>query len=282
MKKLVREVEQVSFSGRRAVAQGQDVTYVTERCVMKLTPEGIVVTEIAPGVDLQAQYSGSIGVSADRRTRSEADGEGACSGPSRWGLSSMADTGDTRIRLEVDGHVAIITIARPEKLNALDYEMVLALERAAHLIEAMREVRVAIITGEGEKSFCAGGDIEAWSRLGARRFRHGLGAPRPPRLRCAGAAASAADRGPQRPHAGRRARARGHRRFPHRRGACETGRARNRPRHHSRLVGHPAQRAPLRLADWCAAWRLLGEVFTAEEGMRLGLVDQVVGHGRIA
>ena len=34
--------------------QGQDVTYVTERCVMKLTPEGIVVTEIAPGVDLQA------------------------------------------------------------------------------------------------------------------------------------------------------------------------------------------------------------------------------------
>jgi acyl CoA:acetate/3-ketoacid CoA transferase len=53
VKKLVREVEQVSFSGRRGVAQGQDVTYVTERCVMKLAPEGIVVTEIAPGVDLQ-------------------------------------------------------------------------------------------------------------------------------------------------------------------------------------------------------------------------------------
>jgi len=50
----VNEVEQVSFSGRRGVAQGQDVTYVTERCVMKLTPDGIVVTEIAPGVDLQA------------------------------------------------------------------------------------------------------------------------------------------------------------------------------------------------------------------------------------
>jgi propionate CoA-transferase len=54
VKKLVREVEQVSFSGRRAVAQGQDVTYITDRCVMKLTPEGIVVTEIAPGVELQA------------------------------------------------------------------------------------------------------------------------------------------------------------------------------------------------------------------------------------
>jgi propionate CoA-transferase len=54
VKKLVKEVEQISFSGRRGVAQGQDVTYVTERCVMKLMPEGIVVTEIAPGVELQS------------------------------------------------------------------------------------------------------------------------------------------------------------------------------------------------------------------------------------
>ena len=34
--------------------QGQDVTYVTERCVMRLTRDGIEVTEVAPGVDLQA------------------------------------------------------------------------------------------------------------------------------------------------------------------------------------------------------------------------------------
>ena len=54
VKKLVRDVEQISFSGKRAVMQGQDITYVTERCVMKLTPEGVVVTEIAPGVELQA------------------------------------------------------------------------------------------------------------------------------------------------------------------------------------------------------------------------------------
>ncbi len=54
VKKLVCEVEQISFSGKRAVMQGQDITYVTERCVMKLTSEGVVVTEIAPGVELQA------------------------------------------------------------------------------------------------------------------------------------------------------------------------------------------------------------------------------------
>lgn len=90
----------------------------------------------------------------------------------------MIETGDKRIRLEVDGDVAIVTIARSEKLNALDYEMVLSLENAALHVEAQPHVRVCIITGEGEKSFCAGGDIEAWSKWSPLDFanawvRHG-------------------------------------------------------------------------------------------------------------
>lgn len=51
--KFVDQVDQISFSGKRAVGQGQDVTYVTERCVIKLTDKGLVVSEIAPGLDLQ-------------------------------------------------------------------------------------------------------------------------------------------------------------------------------------------------------------------------------------
>jgi propionate CoA-transferase len=58
VKKVVKEVEHVSFSGKRAVAQGQDISYVTERCVMKLTPNGLLVTEIAPGIDLQRDVLG--------------------------------------------------------------------------------------------------------------------------------------------------------------------------------------------------------------------------------
>jgi propionate CoA-transferase len=54
LRKLVNEVEHVTFSGPRAIEQGQDITYVTERCVMRLGPAGIVLTEIAPGIDLQA------------------------------------------------------------------------------------------------------------------------------------------------------------------------------------------------------------------------------------
>ncbi|OCC06763.1 acyl CoA:acetate/3-ketoacid CoA transferase [Labrys sp. WJW] len=51
--KLVPEVDQVSFSGKRATLQKQDVTYVTERCVLKLIAGRLTVTEIAPGVDLK-------------------------------------------------------------------------------------------------------------------------------------------------------------------------------------------------------------------------------------
>ncbi len=75
----------------------------------------------------------------------------------------MIDTGDARIKLEVSETVAIITVVRPEKLNALDFEMIQALERAALLVDTHASVKAAIITGEGDRSFCAGGDIAAWS-----------------------------------------------------------------------------------------------------------------------
>ena len=51
--KFVPKVDQVSFSGPRAVAQGQDVSFITERCVIRLTETGLLVTEIAPGICLQ-------------------------------------------------------------------------------------------------------------------------------------------------------------------------------------------------------------------------------------
>ena len=53
VRKLVHSVEQISFSGPRAIAQGQEILYVTERCVLRLEPEGVAVVELAPGVDLK-------------------------------------------------------------------------------------------------------------------------------------------------------------------------------------------------------------------------------------
>ena len=51
--KIVEQVDAVTFSGRRAVARGQRVRYITERCVMELTPNGLRITEVAPGIDLE-------------------------------------------------------------------------------------------------------------------------------------------------------------------------------------------------------------------------------------
>lgn len=51
--KMVDEVEHVTFSGRRARDLGQEVLYVTERCVIELTGNGLTATEIMPGIDPQ-------------------------------------------------------------------------------------------------------------------------------------------------------------------------------------------------------------------------------------
>ena len=51
--KFVEEVRSISFSARNAIANGQRVLYVTERCVLQLTPVGLKLIEVYPGIDKQ-------------------------------------------------------------------------------------------------------------------------------------------------------------------------------------------------------------------------------------
>ncbi len=50
--KFIDQVEQVTFSGALAGETGQNVLYVTERCVFRRTAEGVELTEVAPGIDI--------------------------------------------------------------------------------------------------------------------------------------------------------------------------------------------------------------------------------------
>ena len=51
-RKFVKHVEQLTFSGRYAAERKQPVLYITERCVFELTPDGMMLTEVAPGIDV--------------------------------------------------------------------------------------------------------------------------------------------------------------------------------------------------------------------------------------
>jgi enoyl-CoA hydratase len=71
----------------------------------------------------------------------------------------------TKVKFAVQGAIARITLNRPEKLNALDPEMLAALEDAVSQAEQSREVRAIVLEAAGEKAFCVGADILAWTAL---------------------------------------------------------------------------------------------------------------------
>lgn len=70
-----------------------------------------------------------------------------------------------RILLDIDGPIATITLNRPDKLNAIDPLMLEHFEAVLHDLEQNRAVRVVLIIGSGERAFCVGADINAWTAL---------------------------------------------------------------------------------------------------------------------
>lgn len=61
--KFVSEVEQITFNAKRGFDKGQTVRYVTERAVFELRAQGIVLIEVAPGIDVERDIKPNVGFS---------------------------------------------------------------------------------------------------------------------------------------------------------------------------------------------------------------------------
>jgi enoyl-CoA hydratase len=69
------------------------------------------------------------------------------------------------VLLAVDGPVATVTLNRAEKRNAIAPAMLADLDAILSEVEASDAIRVLVVTGAGDRAFCAGADITAWSEL---------------------------------------------------------------------------------------------------------------------
>jgi len=67
--------------------------------------------------------------------------------------------------LDINEHIAVLTLNRPDKLNALNHETLLELLQALKLVKSDENIFVVIITGSGEKAFVAGADISEINKL---------------------------------------------------------------------------------------------------------------------
>jgi enoyl-CoA hydratase/carnithine racemase len=83
-----------------------------------------------------------------------------------------------RVRIEISAHVATVTLARPDKHNALDFPMFEALIGAAERLSGEAGVRAVVIHGEGP-SFCSGLDFPSVMADGLDAFKARGGGPMP-------------------------------------------------------------------------------------------------------
>lgn len=88
----------------------------------------------------------------------------------RPGIAPQAEhepekTMSERVKLDIEDHVATVTLARPEKRNAVDLEMFTAIKEAGRTIRDDQTVRAVVLTGAGDH-FCAGIDISIFQGTG--------------------------------------------------------------------------------------------------------------------
>ncbi|AMA73709.1 MULTISPECIES: enoyl-CoA hydratase-related protein [Aneurinibacillus] len=81
----------------------------------------------------------------------------------------------SKVLMEKEGHLAFVTLNRPDELNCFDYETLTQLEQTLDQIRFDRDIRAVIFTGAGERSFSTGADLKerrTMSEAQVRQFIH--------------------------------------------------------------------------------------------------------------
>lgn len=76
----------------------------------------------------------------------------------------MSEKADAAVLTELREHVLVVTLNRPEARNAVNAELTRLLGEALERADSDPEVRVVVLTGAGDRTFCAGADLKAISR----------------------------------------------------------------------------------------------------------------------
>ena len=82
---------------------------------------------------------------------------------------------EPQVLLGVEGHIAILTLNRPEAMNAMGHDLARDLEAALDRLEAAHEIRAVVATGAGDRAFSVGGDIKERGAMSLdERWEHAL------------------------------------------------------------------------------------------------------------
>ncbi|MEK7771221.1 MAG: enoyl-CoA hydratase-related protein [candidate division NC10 bacterium] len=82
---------------------------------------------------------------------------------------------EPQVLLRVEGHIATLTLNRPEAMNAMGHDLARDLEAALDRLEAAHDVRAVVATGAGDRAFSVGGDIKERGAMSLdERWEHAL------------------------------------------------------------------------------------------------------------
>ena len=160
VRKFVEAVEHTTFFGPRAARLGQPVLFVTERCVFRLSEDGLELIEIAPGVDLEGDVLAQMAFRPVMRDVTEMDARIFQDAPMGLDVDLLFLDLDDRIALDAGAQRLFINLEKLRIRNAVDVDkicdrVVAICAPLDHKVDAIVNYDHTVIYPEIEETYAA-------------------------------------------------------------------------------------------------------------------------------